>query len=110
MKYSAKPRKTKTLTKERTIDSLALFLRAIKEAYAKDKCQPGLVLSWLEDKQLFYASICRYDGYQASNKTVVTSETGTTIAEVLRKLSVKWLSLDQNLKQFATSVEKGVAF
>lgn len=98
------------MDKDKAGASIGLFLRAIKEAYPKDKCQPGLVLSYLGDRRLYYASVLRYEDAYGYKKIVISSATGITIGEALKSVAEIWTNEGKNLKEFVAQVGEGRAF
>ncbi len=66
-----------------------LLLQALAEQYSKDSTTPGLVISYLSDKNLYYVSICRYEGYMSAKKVLCKSEE-TTLTLALLELIKLW--------------------
>lgn len=87
------------------------LLRAIAETFPTDTTRPGLVLSYLERENQYYASICRYPARDV--KTVVVSAREDTLEKALIELGRNFLialgrgsHVDALAKAVADSAEK----
>lgn len=65
---------------------LETLLKAIAEKI-QSRSSPGIVLSWIRNKQIFYGSVVTYSGNFGEGKTVVFSRTATTAAGVIMELA-----------------------
>ena len=79
----------------KSVRTLELLLRALTELYPLDKTRPGIVLSYLDDKEMFYGSIARYDGMASVNhppdRQILATVQAATMADVLYELAAIWL-------------------
>lgn len=74
------------------------LLKAISEFYPNDHICPGLVVSWLPEERLFYASICRYPASH-TDKVIVTSTTDDTVEATIVKLAKLWRKKTTHVKR-----------
>ena len=72
-------------------DTLESLIFAICEYYEKDPTAPSVIISYLRDKQSWYASVVRYHGRFADGKEVVISAQYRELEGALETLSQKWL-------------------
>lgn len=80
------------------------LLPAVTEMYSKDHTVPGLVVAWLPEDKVFYASIARYtDGM----KEVVASERGKTLDQAVSRLAKTW-SHDTKHQRALASIVRGI--
>lgn len=66
------------------------FVKGICTTFATDPSSPSLVISWLEDKGVWYCSIVRYAERYGAGKYAVTNVTGEDLPSALSQLVVEW--------------------
>jgi hypothetical protein len=98
-------KKKKVAIKEK-FNVMETFLKAIHELYPEDRTRPGLVLSWIAQRKVFYASLVRYqipelhDGNACTQKKVILfSAEGPTINEALTLLAKRWKSGTEHVRK-----------
>lgn len=66
--------------------TLQELVKDVVARFAADPTAASVALSWLEDRQLWYASVARYTGKYAEGKRVVAKATGETMEACLAAL------------------------
>ncbi len=72
-----------TRKKRDTVTLLALICKALTERYSTDQCKPGIQVSHLADKGLWYVAIHRYSLPYGEGRIVVHKATGNDLDETL---------------------------
>lgn len=67
------------------------LLKAITETFPEDATRPGLVLSYLERENQYYASIARYP--TRGTKSIVTSAREDTLEKTIAQLGRNFLTI-----------------
>lgn len=70
-----------------TAELLALICKALSERYSTDQCKPGVQVSHLANKQLWYVAIHRYSLPYGEGRIVVRKATGTDLDTVLLEIA-----------------------
>jgi hypothetical protein len=73
--------------KRDTVTLLALICKALSERYSTDQCKPGIQVSHLADKGLWYVAIHRYSLPYGEGRIVVQKRTGDDLDEVLEAIA-----------------------
>lgn len=86
---------------------LETCLRAISELYPEDSTAPGVVLSFLSDRKLFYASFARYpNGTESGSKIVLASATSaSSIEAALSSLAKAWWARSTSARDLITKAK-----
>lgn len=66
-----------------------LFLKALSEYYNNDQLSPGIVSSFVSERQVFYASVNRYQ-FNGRKEVVVKVESKESMAVALDALADAW--------------------
>lgn len=75
------------MTKRDTVTLLALICKALTERYSTDQCKPGIQVSHLADKALWYVAIHRYSLPFGEGRIVVQKATGADLDETLEQIA-----------------------
>lgn len=67
---------------------LMSLIRAVVDKYPDDPCTPSVTLSWLPDRQEWYASVVRYHERFGMGKQVVTKVSAPTFEACVQQLLV----------------------
>jgi hypothetical protein len=76
-----------TRKKRDTVTLLALICKALTERYSADQCKPGIQVSHLAEKALWYVAIHRYSLPYGEGRIVVRKETGDDLDAVLERIA-----------------------
>lgn len=73
------------MKKRDTVTLLALICKALSERYATDQCKPGIQVSHLANKGLWYVAIHRYSLPYGEGRIVAYKTTGADLDECLEQ-------------------------
>jgi hypothetical protein len=95
------------MTKKRdTVTLLALICKALSERYASDQCKPGIQVSHLANKALWYVAIHRYSLPYGEGRIVVRKATGGDLDEVLEEIAQVLAPSNDAQKELAAYLKK----
>lgn len=80
-----------------------VFLKALTEYYRGDHLAPGLVLAWLPERSLWYASIVRYPE-NGKKHVVVKVESDVSLNDAMEQVMTHWRGTNENLLLFRSAV------
>ena len=72
-------------------DTLCFTLKSIAELYPRDLSCPGMVLAYLPEQSLYYASLVRYKGGKGEGKQVLFSAKEETLEGVIVEVVSGWV-------------------
>lgn len=80
---------------------LAVFLKALCEFYETDSVAPGIVLSWLPDRKVFYCSVRRYSlhTHALRSRVVITAVSRVSPDKAVLTAMRKWQDEVRNPRQ-----------
>jgi hypothetical protein len=65
---------------------LEVIIRTLVAQFPEAKTAPSVVLSWLEDRKVFYGSLITFNKPFGGDKQVLFKCSGTTVEEVYQKM------------------------
>lgn len=68
------------------------FLKALTNYYSADDISPGLQVSWLKDKSMYYVAIHRFKT-NIQSRTILVKALGPTLDEAVQNCMDQWVSL-----------------
>lgn len=75
------------MKKRNTETLLALICKALSERYSTDQCKPGIQVSHLADKALWYVAVHRYALPFGEGRIVAHKATGADLDETLERVA-----------------------
>lgn len=92
--------------KRDTVTLLALICKALTERYSSDQCKPGIQVSHLADKALWYVAIHRYSLPYGEGRIVAYRTTGPDLDECLERAAAILVPRNDAQKELAAYLRK----
>jgi len=87
--------------------TLEELVKLVPAYYAEDPTAAGITISWVEDEEKFYASVCRFREPFGKGKQVLACEYGETLEGAIRGTVNNWCKvLKRSIFEIKAEIEK----
>lgn len=94
------------MKKRDTVTLLALICKALSECYSTDQCKPGIQVSHLANKALWYVAIHRYSLPYGEGRIVAFKTTGPDLDECLEQAAAVLVPSNSTQKELAAYIKR----